>query len=266
MRQIGDNWMAGDVYETYMGRWSRQLALSFVKWLSPKMRADWLEVGCGTGALTSAICELALPRLVVACDPSEPFINYARKKLQGERVSFIVATAEDSLSQTRNVNYIVLGLVLNFLPEPEKLMAKMLTAIHRGGMIGAYVWDYSEGVEFLRCFWDIAVDIDPAAAELDEAKRFPICHPEKLRNLFLSSGLQDVTVVSINITTHFQNFEDFWMPFMEGTGPAPSYVASVPPEQRELLRERLSKRLNTESDESIDLNAKAWAIRGFSPI
>ena len=53
-----DKWVTGDAYEAYMGCWSRPIARVFVEWLHPKPSAHWLEVGCGTGALTSAICDL----------------------------------------------------------------------------------------------------------------------------------------------------------------------------------------------------------------
>src|SRR5262245_25850226 len=89
-----DRWMAGDAYEEYMGRWSRLLAHEFIEWLRPNPSAHWLEVGCGTGALTSAICDRCGPASVVACDPSVPFIEYARQNLSDTHVSFVVAGAE----------------------------------------------------------------------------------------------------------------------------------------------------------------------------
>ncbi len=73
-----DNWTLGEAYESYMGRWSRPLARSFVSWLGLPPGDRWLEVGCGTGALTAAICELADPASVLACDPSESFVASAR--------------------------------------------------------------------------------------------------------------------------------------------------------------------------------------------
>jgi hypothetical protein len=144
-------------------------------------------------------------------------------------------------------------------------MGTMLKAVRIGGMIAAYVWDYQKGMEFLRCFWDAAVEIDPAAADLDEGHRFPVCHPNRLESLFSDAGLQEVTAGCLEIKTHFQNFEDFWLPFIKGTGPAPSYVASLSAEHRDSLRERLSRRLTTEADGSIYLDARAWAIRGTAP-
>ncbi|MDH5234502.1 MAG: hypothetical protein OEW77_06040 [Gemmatimonadota bacterium] len=51
-----------------MGRWSRRLAPRFVVWLGAAPRGQWLDVGCGTGAMTAAICANAAPSSVVGWD------------------------------------------------------------------------------------------------------------------------------------------------------------------------------------------------------
>ena len=89
-----DGWLAGDAYEAYMGRWSRPLARAFAGWLRPRRGGHWLEFGCGTGALTAALCEICEPASVIACDPSRPFLEFARENLSDARVTFTVAGAE----------------------------------------------------------------------------------------------------------------------------------------------------------------------------
>jgi len=257
-----DNWKAGEAYESYMGRWSRPLARSFIRWLAPSRGAHWLDVGCGTGALTSAICELADPASVLACDPSEPFIDHARKTVLDGRVSFAVAGAENLPNGSGALDYIVSGLVLNFVANPGRAIARMTQRLRRMGVIAAYVWDYAEGIEFLRRFWDEAVALDSAAADLDEGRRFPICQRDMLQMLALGAGLRHVTVDALEIPTRFQDFKDFWTPFLRGTGPAPAYVASLSQEQRDLLRDRLARRLTVKADGSISLIARAWAVSG----
>ncbi|MGZ9225703.1 MAG: class I SAM-dependent methyltransferase [Anaerolineales bacterium] len=257
-----DNWKAGDAYESYMGRWSRPLARSFIRWLTPAGGAHWGDVGCGTGALTSAICELADPASVLACDPSKPFIDHARRTVLDGRVAFEVAGAEDLPGGAGDLDYIVSGLVLNFIADPIRAITRMKQRLRRGGMIAAYVWDYADGIEFLRWFWDEAVALDSAAADLDEGRRFPLCQPDTLKALVLGEGLSDVTVGALEIPTRFHDFKDFWTPFLRGTGPAPAYVASLSQERRDLVRDRLARSLTVEADGSISLKARAWAVRG----
>ncbi|HET7092030.1 MAG TPA: hypothetical protein VFI22_01090, partial [Thermomicrobiales bacterium] len=57
-------WASGDAYEPYVGRWSRLVAREFVAWLEPPPDGRWLDVGCGTGALTETVLAWAAPRQV----------------------------------------------------------------------------------------------------------------------------------------------------------------------------------------------------------
>jgi SAM-dependent methyltransferase len=259
-----DRWLTGDAYEAYMGRWSRRVARLFLAWLSPMPSANWLEFGCGTGALTSAICELVDPASIVACDPSEPFLEHARKNLPDVRVSFVVAEAQALPRRDGGFDEVVSGLALNFLSDPERAVVSSRELLRPGGCVAAYVWDYSEGMEFLRFFWEEAVALDPAAAALDEGRRFPLCRAPELAALFRTAGLAQVETQSLEISTDFSNFDDYWTPFLRGTGPAPSYVASLDLPERELLRERLKRRLYGGTDGRIQLVARAWAVRGVS--
>src|SRR5512139_1085382 len=91
MSDVHDRWASGSAYERYMGRWSRRLAPRFVSWLGVPRGVHWLDVGCGTGALTGAICDHAEPASVVGCDPAEPFVELARRSSRDARASFVVA-------------------------------------------------------------------------------------------------------------------------------------------------------------------------------
>ena len=261
----GDRWVTGDAYEAFMGRWSRRLARAFLAWLHPKPSANWLEVGCGTGALTSTICDLCEPASVVASDPSASFIEHARKNLPDARVSFIAAGAEALPPREGGFDVAVSGLVLNFLPDPAAAVTSVRERVRSGGTVAAYVWDYAAGMEFLRLFWDEAVAVDPRAIALHEGKRFPLCEAPALASLFRSGGLTGVETRALEIPTDFTTFDDYWVPFLRGTGPAPGYVAALDPDRRDLLRARLERRLPTGSDGRISLRARAWAVRGVAP-
>jgi SAM-dependent methyltransferase len=263
-----DNWASGDAYETYMGRWSRPIARSFIGWLQREPAGHWLDVGCGTGALTSAILEIAGPASIAACDPSTPFVEDARRRVADPRVTFAVAGSADLPTRDGGFDAIVSGLVLNFIPDPEAAVSAMRARLRARGCVAAYVWDYAEGFEPLRCFWDEAVALDPDAARLDQGRRFPLCRPEMLAALFRGAGLDDVETGPLEHHISLASFDEYWEPFLGGTGPAPAYVASLTPGGREALRERLSERLRRrirpDADGRINLTARAWAVRGLS--
>lgn len=262
MTATDDKWASGAAYETYMGRWSRRVARPFVEWVGAGEAAHWLEIGCGTGALTAAICDAGKAASVIACDPAEPFVAHTRSKVSDPRASFVVAGVESLPSREGGFDAIVSGLVLNFIPAPDRALANMRERARPGGIVAAYVWDYAGGFEFLKHFWAEAVALDPAAEKLDEGVRFPLCHEPALAEIFRSTGLSDVSTRALDIPTHFASFDDYWTPFLGGTGPAPAYVTSLDPPRRDALRERLRARIRAESDGSIRLNARAWGARG----
>ena len=221
MSEVRDRWAAGSAYEDFMGRWSRQLAPRFVSWLRIPGSVHWLDVGCGTGALTKAICSHADPASVLGCDPAEPFIEYARRHSQDVRASFVVAGAGGLPSRADGYGSVTSLLALNFFPDSEAAVHEMrsLTATH--GVVSACVWDYGGRMEFLRCFWDAVAAVDSTARELDEGQRFPLCRPDALADLFRAGGLGDVRCEPIEIPTEFASFDDYWRPLLGGTGPAP---------------------------------------------
>jgi hypothetical protein len=59
----------------------------------------------------------------------------------------------------------------------------------------------------------------------------------------------------------FKDFDDYWRPFTLGAGPAPGYCASLSPDARERLRQRLSDSLPRQGDGSINLGTRAWAVK-----
>ena len=262
MSQLTDRWAAASTYERFMGRWSRTLAHEFVAWLQPADQLHWLELGCGTGALTSAICTDGRPASVVACDPAQAFIEYARENVADARVSFVVAGADDFPVRAGGYDVIASLLALNFFPDPAAALERMRLATVSGGLCSVCVWDYAVEMQFLRFFWDAARAVDARAAELDEGVRFPICTPDRLTRLFQDAGLVDVRCDALEITTEFENIEDYWAPFLGGTGPAPSLVASLDTNSRSALRAELGRTLPRQPDGRIRLRARAWAVQG----
>jgi SAM-dependent methyltransferase len=262
MSGIRDEWAAGPTYETFMGRWSRQLAAEFVSWLAIPDGARWLDVGCGTGALTEAICNVAHPASVLGCDPAEPFVEYARGRFRDGRVSFVVAGSGSLPGRPGGYGSVSSLFALNFFPDHEAAVDEMRSLTAAGGVVSACVWDYRGGMQFLRHFWDAVVATDPAARGLDEGARFPVCRPEALTELFRGSGLGAVSCESIRIRTDFAGFDDYWQPLLGGTGPAPSYVSSLGEERRAALARMLERTLPREADGAIHLTARAWAVRG----
>ena len=257
-----DVWASGAAYEPYVGRWSRLVAKEFLSWLAVPPGKRWLDVGCGTGALTRTILAVASPAQVDAVDRSEGYVAYARAAAPDPRARFEVADAQALPSEGEAYDAAVSGLVLNFVPDPARAVAEMARVARPGATVGVYVWDYAGRMELMRHFWDAAVALDPAARDLDEGRRFPLCRPEPLAALFRAAGLQGIETRAIDVPTGFRDFDDYWTPFLGGQAPAPGYAMSLSEGRRAALRERIRGALPVEADGSIRLIARAWAVRG----
>jgi SAM-dependent methyltransferase len=255
-----DSWESGNPYERFMGRWSRLVSDKFIDWLAAPTDLKWLDVGCGTGALSEAIQARQQPRTLYAIDQSQGFVESTQARL-GIDATCQVGNAMDLPLPDSSFDLTVSGLVLNFIPDPVKALGEMRRVTIPGGLIAIYVWDYAEGMQFLKYFWDAVVELDPNAANLHEATRFPDTNRGGLAQLLNASELRDHVIEPLEIKTRFPDFDDYWEPFLGGQGPAPTYLVSLDESDREEVRNLLVGRLPIQSDGSIELMARAWGAK-----
>jgi SAM-dependent methyltransferase len=257
-------WRHADAYERYMGRWSRQLAPPFLRWLAVRTGSRWLDVGCGTGALSAAILARCAPLAVTAVDPSEGFLRKAQQQI-GDRVCFECASADALPLPDGHVDVTVSALMLNFTADPQAALAEMVRVTVAGGTVAAYVWDYVGRMDMIQIYWDAARALDPGVKSQDVGAGVAICQPIALQSLFEGGGLRAVTTEAIDIPMDFASFDDFWQPYLGGQGPAPAHAMGLTPPARARLCELLRARLPQRSDGSIRLAARAWSVRGQRP-
>ena len=252
-------------YERFMGRWSRGLALDFVRFAGVRDGDTVLDVGSGTGALTAAIAKEAPSSRIFGLDPAAPYVALAQSQQGSARVQFEVGDAQQMRFDDATFDRTLSLLVVNFIPDPRKALREMKRVTKSKGTIAAAVWDYGEGMEMLRVFWDEAVALKPANAAKDE-RNMPLCRRGDLAALWREEGLREVVEEALTIETRFESFDDFWSPFLEKQGPAGAYASSLPAADREALRLRLRRRLLGDGpDKAILMHARAWAVRGTIP-
>ena len=254
-------------YEPFMGRWSRRLAPLFVDFVGVQDGESVLEIGSGTGALTSAIVDARPKAHVTGVDPAQDYVSAARQRLPRRGIRFVVGDARALDFSDGTFDRAVSLLALNFVPDPAQALAEQIRVTRPGGLIAAAVWDYGDGMQMLRIFWEEAAANDPAADARDE-RHMPLCRHSQLSALWLSHGMLAVGERPLTIEQPFASFEDYWTPFLGGQGPAGAYVAGLAPAARDRLCDRLRRRLtggDGNGDGRLVLTARAWAVKGYSP-
>ena len=253
---------AAEAYERFMGRWSRMLAPPLVTIAGVRDGEAILDVGSGTGALTVALAAAAPSSRIVGIDVTEPYVAYAKARHTRPLIAFEVGDAQQLRFATNAFDRTLSLLVVNFIPDPAKALDEMIRVTKPGGTVTAAVWDYGQGMEMLRVFWDEAIGVRPDLDARDERHQ-PFCRRGELGDLWRRQGLLEVKEEPLTIATTFASFDDYWLPFLEKQGPAGAFVSALPDVDRDRLRDRLRRRLLGDGpDRRIELKARAWVARG----
>jgi SAM-dependent methyltransferase len=251
--------IAGDVYDRFMGRYSRELAPRFIGFAGVAAGMRALDVGCGPGALAAALAAGIGTDHVAAADPSQPLLAACAERVPGADVR---QAAADALPWADDAFDAALAqLVVNFLPDPVAGAREMARVTRPGGMVAACTWDYGDGMTMLHAFWESARALDPGAP--DEARTMAIQTAADLRGVWEAAGIENVETGELVVETGYRDFDDLWQPFLGGPGPAGAYTAALEPERQDALREQFRARLGS-PEGPFALSARAWAVRGLA--
>lgn len=249
--------VSGDAYDAFMGRYSRLLAGEFADFAGAVDGMRALDVGCGPGALTGELVGRMGAANVAACDPSEPFVQACAARHPGVEVRR--GAAEQLPFEDGGFDLAAAQLVLHFVSDPGRAGAECARVVRPGGVVAACVWDFDQGMELLRAFWDAALSIDPEAP--DEARLLRFGRPGEVPQWLTDAGLTQVEEATLTVTSEYGDFDELWTSLLAGIGPAGSYCVGLPETARDGLRSALYERLGSPSG-AFRLSALARAGRG----
>jgi SAM-dependent methyltransferase len=248
--------VAATAYDAFMGRYSRPLSAQLADFAAvvPGQRA--LDVGCGTGALTSELVTRLGAGSVAAVDPSESFVAATRERHPG--VDVRQAPAELLPFPSGEFDATLAQLVVHFMTDPVRGLTEMRRVTRPGGILAACVWDHAGRRGPLRLFWDAARSLDPG---LDDESQLPGTREGHLVELFRAAGLGGVTGSALEIRVEHPTFDEWWDPFTRGVGPAGAYLRRQDPARQVAIREAALQRAPTGP---IEIDAVSWAARGLA--
>ena len=252
--------VSAEAYDRHVGRYSAQLASKLIGFarVQPGMRA--IDVGCGPGALTTALAQLLGASNVDGADPSESFVHACRARLPGAGV--VVAGAEALPFSDGAFDAALSQLVVNFMTDAECGVREMARVTRPGGIVASCVWDYAGEMTLLRAFWDAAREVDPQrAAEADEGVVMRWCADGELARLWSDAGLRDVRFGPLIVSASYTEFEDLWSPLPAAVGPSGAFCASLDDAGRAALHDAYQRRLGI-GEGPFELSARAWAVSG----
>jgi ubiquinone/menaquinone biosynthesis C-methylase UbiE len=250
---------SAEAYARHVGRYGAALSDAHITAADVEAGDVALDVGCGPGALTSALADLVGPEHVAAVDPSPAFVEACRARVPGADVR--VGSAEELPDFGRRFDVVLSQLVVNFMTDAPAGVRSMRAVARPRGTVASCVWDYADGMRMLRAFWDAALELDPTAP--DEGRTMRYCSPTELDALWRDAGLTDVRTEELVVEASYDDFEDLWAPFPTGLAPSGAYCASLEPEGQRALHDACFRLLG-EPEGPFTLSARAWFVRGVA--
>lgn len=244
--------VGADAYDKFMGRYSVQLSPQFADFGGVAAGDHVLDVGCGPGALTAELLQRGA--VVSAADPSPQFVAAARERYPDVDVQ--QATAEELPYADGSFDEALAQLVVHFMAEPVHGLSEMARVTRNGGVVAACVWDIAGDRAPITPYWQAAKALDPTTQD----ERRAGAGEGQLPELFRQAGLEDVEETPLPVHVQHPTFEEWWLPFTLGVGPAGAHYQQLDPAHQQALEQHLREQLG----QPVELEARAWAARGIA--
>jgi ubiquinone/menaquinone biosynthesis C-methylase UbiE len=259
MSQTSQLFDDGEAYERLMGRWSRIAGEIFLDWLDAAPNLRWLDVGCGNGAFTEALIARCAPSEVVAVDPSEGQLAFARRRPGAKAADFRIGDAQALPFGDDCFDVAAMALVITFLSDPGKAVAEMARVVRPGGWVGTYMWDVPGGGTPVH---PIYVAMESQGTPSPRPPGAEASRRDAMQALWHAAGLTSIETRVIRIPVVYADFDDFWNSNSVPVGPQGKAIANMAPDAREELRARLRKQVAPAPGGRIAYESFANAVKG----
>jgi ubiquinone/menaquinone biosynthesis C-methylase UbiE len=254
-------------YDRYMGRWSARLAPLFLDFAGIADGERIVDVGCGTGSLTFDIPPRADIAAIEAIDFEEQFVEALRQRNTDPRITARQGDACALPFGENQFDRALSMLVLHFVPDSLKAVREMRRVVRPGGIVAATVWDTFGGMPSQRIFWDTIAAIEPSALGRRSASLVrPMTFPHEMARAFADAGLQQVVEATLTIRMEFADFDDYWLPLLNGQGMLAAFLSALPEGVADKVQANVRQAyLCDRPDGPRSFASVAWAVKGTVP-
>lgn len=242
-----------------MGRWSRLAGEIFLDWLDTPPNLRWLDVGCGNGAFTEALIARCAPSEVIAVDPSEGQLAFARTRSAAKVADFRIGDAQALPFGDNHFDVAAMALVITFLSDPGKAVSEMARVVRPGGWVGTYMWDVPGGGTPVH---PIYVAMESLGIPSPRPPGAEVSRRDAMQALWEAAGLMSIETRVIRIPIIYANFDDFWNSNSVPVGPQGKAIQNMTTEAREQLRARVREQVPAAPEGRIAYESFANAVKG----
>jgi ubiquinone/menaquinone biosynthesis C-methylase UbiE len=235
-----------------MGRYSMRLAPKFADFAGVRAGMSVVDVGAGTGALTSELVRRDVE--VAAADPSGTFVAALQRRLPD--VPIHSAPAEALPWPDERFDAALAQLVVTFMRDAPAGVAEMRRVVRQGGTVAVCMWD-REGMEMLAAVHRTQRAL--AIGKQSEEARTLYRDRESIEGLF-ADGFVDMATELLEVESEYSGFDEFWDVLGSGVGPAGVWLESLDDEQRSAAQAELRRQLGDPAG-AFTLSGRAWATR-----
>jgi SAM-dependent methyltransferase len=234
-----------------MGRYTASLAPALADAAGVTAGQRVVDVGCGPGGLTRELAGRVGAERVAAIDPAPHYVAACRERNPG--VDAREGVAEALPWDDGAFDAALSSLVIGFMADADRGVREMARVVRPGGTVAICMWDIAGGgMAMLNTFWG-------AAGVAGERER-PGVREGDIGERMRRAGLAEVHEGALEAHVDYTGFADFWEPFTYGVGPAGQYLASLPADKQDQVREACRAQL---PDGAFTLTARAWYARGL---
>jgi SAM-dependent methyltransferase len=240
-------------YDNFMGRYSMRLAPLFADFAGIAKGQRVLDVGAGTGALTSELDRRGA--VAAAADPSPPFVASLERRLPDVEVR--AAPAEELPWPDESFDAALAQLVLTFMNDAPAGVAEMRRVVRPGGVVAACMWDRA-GMEMLAAV-NRTQQVVPGDAATAESRTLYRTR-EAIESLFSGDGFADMQTELLEVESEYSGYDEFWSTLADGAGPAGAWIKSLDDGRRAEAQEELRRQVGDPAG-AFSLRGRAWATR-----